>query len=168
MQDQPEYLTENHIRIFDAAHRELQPSQIDWYSDDAVHYTFREDPGDFNSLGAIRINFPSAIRRLHARHAAEEFVRRRFSFPFVRLRAGPERAGPGRVAAHRDQGVVARAHRPGASSPATKDAKLTKPVPLHWVYVTAWSASDGVVQFREDIYGRDGLGAPAIPATTKL
>jgi murein L,D-transpeptidase YcbB/YkuD len=41
-------------------------------------------------------------------------------------------------------------------------------VPLHWVYVTAWSASDGVVQFREDIYSRDGLGAPAIPATTKL
>jgi murein L,D-transpeptidase YcbB/YkuD len=49
-----------------------------------------------------------------------------------------------------------------------KDAKLAKPVPLHWVYVTAWSASDGVVQFREDIYSRDGLGAPAIPATTKL
>jgi murein L,D-transpeptidase YcbB/YkuD len=49
-----------------------------------------------------------------------------------------------------------------------KDAQLTKPVPLHWVYVTAWSASDGVVQFREDIYSRDGLGGPAIPATTKL
>ena len=27
---------------------------------------------------------------------------------------------------------------------------------------------DGAVQFREDIYGRDGLGAPAIPAATKL
>ena len=26
-----------------------------------------------------------------------------------------------------------------------KDAHLAKPVPLHWVYVTAWSASDGVV-----------------------
>jgi murein L,D-transpeptidase YcbB/YkuD len=48
------------------------------------------------------------------------------------------------------------------------NANLTKPVPLHWVYVTAWSASDGVVQFREDIYGRDGLGAPAIAAATKL
>jgi murein L,D-transpeptidase YcbB/YkuD len=39
---------------------------------------------------------------------------------------------------------------------------------LHWVYVTGWSASDGIVQFRDDIYSRDGLGAPAIPATTKL
>ncbi|MGB7036536.1 MAG: murein L,D-transpeptidase, partial [Xanthobacteraceae bacterium] len=48
------------------------------------------------------------------------------------------------------------------------NANLTKPVPLHWVYVTAWSASDGIAQFREDIYGRDGLGAPAIPPTVKL
>jgi uncharacterized protein (DUF433 family) len=39
-------------------------------------------------------------------------------------------------------------------------------VPLHRVYVTAWSASDGIVQFREDIYSRDGLGAPAIRQPT--
>jgi murein L,D-transpeptidase YcbB/YkuD len=49
-----------------------------------------------------------------------------------------------------------------------KTARVAKPVPLHWVYVTAWSGADGVVQFREDIYGHDGLGRPAIPAATKL
>jgi murein L,D-transpeptidase YcbB/YkuD len=38
-----------------------------------------------------------------------------------------------------------------------KDARLTRPVPLYWVYVTAWATSDGLVQFREDIYGRDGI-----------
>ena len=42
-----------------------------------------------------------------------------------------------------------------------KDAKLKAPVPLHWIYVTAWATADGVVQFREDIYNRDGLSAPA-------
>jgi murein L,D-transpeptidase YcbB/YkuD len=40
-----------------------------------------------------------------------------------------------------------------------KDAKVAKPVPLHWVYVTAWATPDGVVQFRDDIYNRDGFGA---------
>ena len=40
-----------------------------------------------------------------------------------------------------------------------KDAKVAKPVPLHWVYVTAWATPDGVVQFRDDIYNKDGLGA---------
>ena len=59
MQDKPDYLTDNHIRIFDPSHKEVQPSEINWYSEDAVHYTFREDPGDHNSLGRIRINFPS-------------------------------------------------------------------------------------------------------------
>jgi L,D-transpeptidase YcbB len=50
-----------------------------------------------------------------------------------------------------------------------ENARLAKPVPLHWVYVTGWSASDGVVQFREDIYNRDGLGDSTIPPeVTKL
>jgi murein L,D-transpeptidase YcbB/YkuD len=35
---------------------------------------------------------------------------------------------------------------------------LKTPVPLYWVYVTAWATPDGVAQFRDDIYNRDGLG----------
>ena len=43
-----------------------------------------------------------------------------------------------------------------------KTARLANPVPLHWVYVTGWATADGIVQFREDIYGRDYvLGAQA-------
>src|SRR6516162_7930703 len=44
MQDQPDYLTKNRIRILDSAHRELQPSQINWYSEDATNYTFSKIP----------------------------------------------------------------------------------------------------------------------------
>ena len=43
-----------------------------------------------------------------------------------------------------------------------QDVTLATPVNVYWVYVTAWATPDGVVQFREDIYGRDGLpGAQA-------
>jgi len=41
------------------------------------------------------------------------------------------------------------------------DVKLRKPVPLYFVYVTAWATQDGVVQFRRDVYQKDGLGPGA-------
>jgi L,D-transpeptidase YcbB len=37
------------------------------------------------------------------------------------------------------------------------DVKVVNPVELHWTYITAWSTTDGVVQFRDDIYNLDGL-----------
>jgi len=36
------------------------------------------------------------------------------------------------------------------------DVKLASPVPIYWNYITAWSTKSGVVQFRDDIYSRDG------------
>jgi hypothetical protein len=39
--------------------------------------------------------------------------------------------------------------------------KLEPPVPVYWVYITAWATPDGIVQFRDDIYQRDGLGSVA-------
>ena len=168
MQDQPDYLTQNHIRILDSAHRELQPSQINWYSDDATNYTFKQDPGSLNSLGSIRINFPSA----YGVYMHDTPLKNLFGDDFRFHSSGCVRVQNVRqlVAWLLDEtkgwspADIERVIKSGEQ----KTARLAKPVPLHWVYVTAWSASDGVVQFREDIYGRDGLGAPAIPATTKL
>jgi murein L,D-transpeptidase YcbB/YkuD len=168
MQDTPDYLTQNHIRIYDPNHKEVQPSQINWYSEDAVHYTFREDPGDANSLGRIRINFPSAFGvYMHDTPLKNLFGEdfRYDSSGCVRVQNVRQLVGwlldgnKGWSSDHIDEAI---------KSGEQVNANLTKPVPLHWVYVTAWSASDGIVQFREDIYSRDGLGAAAIPATTKL
>ena len=38
----------------------------------------------------------------------------------------------------------------------SKTVKLKNPVPVHFVYVTAWTNAGGTVQFRNDLYGRDG------------
>jgi murein L,D-transpeptidase YcbB/YkuD len=168
MQDQPDYLTKNRIRILDAAHRELQPSQINWYSEDATNYTFKQDPGSQNSLGSIRINFPSA----YGVYMHDTPLKNLFGDDF-RFHS----SGCVRVQNVRQLVVWLLDETKGWSGPdierviksgEQKTARLAKPVPLHWVYVTAWSGADGVVQFREDIYGHDGLGRPAIPAATKL
>jgi L,D-transpeptidase YcbB len=38
---------------------------------------------------------------------------------------------------------------------------LKRPVPLYFVYITAWATEDGVVNFRRDLYQKDGVGAVA-------
>jgi murein L,D-transpeptidase YcbB/YkuD len=168
MQDQPDYLTQNHIRILDARHNELQPSQINWYSEEATNYTFKEDPGSLNSLGSIRINFPSP----YGVYMHDTPLKNLFGDDFRFHSSGCVRVQNVRQLVgwllDETHGWSPEEIDRVIKSGEQKNAQLSKSVPLHWVYVTAWSASDSVVQFREDIYSRDGLGAPAIPATTKL
>ena len=59
MRKEPSYLTENKIRIIGPS-GEIAPERVNWNSDEATRYTFRQDPGgEFNSLGFVRINIPS-------------------------------------------------------------------------------------------------------------
>jgi len=46
------------------------------------------------------------------------------------------------------------------SSGERVDVKILPQVPVYWVYVTAWGGPDGVTQFRDDIYQKDGVAAP--------
>jgi L,D-transpeptidase YcbB len=167
MQDQPDYLSSNHIRIFDAAHRELEPSQINWYSEDATHYSFKQDPGSFNSLGSIRINFPSQ----YGVYMHDTPLKNLFGDDFRFHSSGCVRVQNVRqLVAWLLEGNkgwslddIDRVIKSGDQ----KNVELKKPVPLHWVYITGWATEDGVVQFREDIYGKDGVsGAQA--ATSNL
>src|SRR5690606_29752766 len=47
MQKQPTYLEEQRIRVYDQRGNEIRPEQINWHSDEATNYMFRQDPGDF-------------------------------------------------------------------------------------------------------------------------
>jgi murein L,D-transpeptidase YcbB/YkuD len=164
MQDQPDYLTQNHIRILDSRQKELQPSQINWYSEDATNYTFKQDPGSHNSLGSIRINFPSAF----GVYMHDTPLKNLFGDDFRFHSSGCVRVQNVRqLVAWVLDGMhgwsledIDRVIKSGDR----KDVQVAKPVPLHWVYITGWATADGVVQFREDIYGKDGL--PGTQAAT--
>jgi len=166
MQDQPDYLTSNHIRIFDARHKELEPSQINWYSEDATHYSFKQDPGSYNSLGSIRINFPSP----YGVYMHDTPLKNLFGEDFRFHSSGCMRVQNVRqLVAWLLQDMrgwsledIDRVIKSGEQ----KNAQLTRPVSLHWVYITGWATPDDVVQFREDIYGKDG--PPGAQTTTKL
>ncbi|HSY56455.1 MAG TPA: L,D-transpeptidase family protein [Bradyrhizobium sp.] len=157
MQAEPDYLTRNHIRIYDGKNNELPPSQIDWYSAEAVNYKFKQDFGDFNSLGSMKINFPSPDGVYMHDTPSKNLFGEDFRFAS---------SGCMRVQNVRELVYWILAETPGWSKPEIdevinsgerKDAKVAKPLPLYWVYVTAWATPDGVVQFRDDIYNRDGV-----------
>ncbi|HUG63356.1 MAG TPA: L,D-transpeptidase family protein, partial [Methylomirabilota bacterium] len=59
MQTDPGYLDRQKIRIYDQSGQELDWRMIDWNSDEAAKYLFRQDPGELNSMGSVKINFPS-------------------------------------------------------------------------------------------------------------
>ncbi len=162
MQAEPDYLDRNHIRIFDAKSIEVPPSQLDWYSAEAVNYKFKQDPGNFNSLGSIRINFPS----VHGVYMHDTPSKNLFGEDFRFASSGCMR-----VQNVRELVYWVLAETSGWSkaeidevirSGERKDAKVAKPLALYWVYVTAWATPDGVVQFRDDIYNRDGIGAQPV------
>jgi len=159
MQAEPDYLTKNHIRIYDAKNNEQPPSQIDWYSTEAVNYKFKQDAGNFNSLGSIRINFPSP----HGVYMHDTPAKNLFGEDFRFASSGCMRVQNVRELVYwilQDTPGWSRAEIDEViQSGERKDAKVAKPVPLYWVYVTAWATPDGVVQFRDDIYNRDGFGA---------
>ncbi len=157
MQAEPDYLTKNRIRIFDQRGNELSPAHINWYSEEATNYMFKQDPGDFNSLGAVRINFPNT----HQVYMHDTPLKNLFGEDF-RFHS----SGCVRIQNVRELVNWLLAETPGwgrsdieqvIKSGERKDARIAKPVPLLWVYVTAWATPDGIVQFRDDIYNRDGL-----------
>jgi murein L,D-transpeptidase YcbB/YkuD len=159
MQADPNYLRDNHIRVYDKEGVELQPEQINWRSLDAMNYKFRQDiGGDFNSLGVVRIDIANPYGvYMHDTPAKGVFGDdfRFVSSGCIRLQNVRDyvafllRETPGWDRDHIDE-VIASGER--------VDVKITPAVPVYWVYVTAWATPDGIIQFRDDIYQRDGLG----------
>jgi L,D-transpeptidase YcbB len=169
MQADPNYLHDNHIRVYNKENQELQPEQINWNSLEALNYRFRQDTGgDFNSLGVVRIDIANPYGvYMHDTPAKGIFGDdyRFVSSGCIRLQnvrdyvAWLLKETPGWDRDHIDEAI---------RSGERIDVKLNPTVPVYWVYVTAWGAPDGITQFREDIYQKDGFGAaPAAQAAAQ-
>lgn len=162
MREDPDYLSRYSIRIYDGRMREIDPRSVDWYSDEAVRYLLRQDPGEQNALGNIRINF-------HNKHA-------------VYLHDTPQQAlfdenlrfhSSGCVRVENVRDFVTWLLTPNGdwtrqrvdetiSSGERIDASLALHAPIYMVYVTAWAGKDGITQFRPDVYAWDAAGRMAI------
>ncbi len=164
MQKDPNYLTENKIRIINKAGQEIPPAQVNWNSMEATNYMFRQDPGgDVNSLGFVRIN----IANPHGVYMHDTPAKGIFGDDYRFVSSGCVRvqnvrdfvawllkgSGDGNWNRDRIDEVIRSGQR--------VDARINTPVNVYWVYVTAWADRD-VVHFREDIYRRDGFPGGAV------
>lgn len=168
MQKDPNYLEKNKIRIFDGSNNELSPQFINWKTEEAVNFRFRQDPSNLNSLGNVRIGMPNT-EAVYMHDTPEKS-----------LFGGDARfhsSGCARVQNVRELVTWILSENPEwprsridqvIRSDERIDAKLLRPVPVYWVYITAWAEGDGMVHFRDDIYKRDEehlAGNFASPAT---
>ncbi len=156
---EPDYLEKEHIRAVSKtfAGPELDVSQINWQTADPELVKFRQDPGPWNALGLVRIDMPNEhIVYMHDTPLKPLFEQRyrAFSAGCVRVQnvmdlvAWIARYEPGFGHSGAVGDIISRGE--------ATDVELTRPVPVYFTYVTAWAERDGTVQFRPDIYGRDG------------
>jgi murein L,D-transpeptidase YcbB/YkuD len=162
MRKDPTYLTRNKILVFDGNSNEIPPETIDWSTEEAVKYRFRQEPGRINAMGSVKINFPNP----HAVYMHDTPQKGLFN-KFLRF----DSSGCVRVKNVRDllvwlakdtpEGTRSNIESIIASGERT-DVRLASPVPVYFTYISAWSTDNGVVQFRDDIYKRDGVDELAL------
>lgn len=163
MRKSPDYLTSKHIRIYDSAGVEVPPTSIDWSTDQATKgYMFRQDPGDFNSLGSVRISFHNDEQvYMHDTPQKDIFGREQRFDSSGCIRVQNIRQVIGWLL--RDTPEFPRERIDAIFKSGEQVNVNPKPeMPLYLQYVSAWAMADGVTHFRDDIYNMDGIGQLAL------
>jgi L,D-transpeptidase YcbB len=138
----------------------IDPMSIDWGSDQPLHYFYVQNAGPDNPLGYVKINFSSPHHVYMHDTPGQSIFNQSFR---------AESSGCVRVQnVHQlvawlleDNGWTVQEVLRMKQTGERLNIRLKKRVPLFWTYVTAWGTPDGTVQFRRDIYRRDGVEAVA-------
>jgi len=164
MQKDPTYLTRNNIRLIDGQGSEVSPESVDWHAPKAPNLMFRQDPGKINAMSSTKINFHNPNNEYMHDTPQQGLFNKLMRF---------ESSGCMRVQNVRDLVTWLLRDTPGwsrqeiervISTRQNNPIKLAQEVPVYIVYITAWSAKDRVVQFRDDIYQKDGDAQLALQA----
>ncbi|QPC87370.1 L,D-transpeptidase family protein [Mesorhizobium sp. NBSH29] len=156
MRKDPTYLERNSIRIL-GPNGEIDPSTIDWQTEDAAKFRLRQDPGAGNAMASVKINFPSPDGVYMHDTPQQSLFSKLMRF---------DSSGCVRVQNVRDLVTWILRDTPGwdrqsfeqaIKSGESKPVPVTNPVPVYFTYISSWSTGDRVVHFRDDIYGRDGV-----------
>jgi peptidoglycan hydrolase-like protein with peptidoglycan-binding domain len=161
MRADPSFLESHGFTVYDGNGMEVDPSSIDWHEVGPGNFPYRlvQAPGPENALGPVKLDFPNKDSvYLHGTNQKQLFARqdRYFSSGCMRMQQPIDMAAflladdPEYPRARIDQIV---------ESGKTVLVPLKTPMPVHVVYMTAWTDEDGVLQFRKDMYKYDRYAA---------
>jgi murein L,D-transpeptidase YcbB/YkuD len=160
MQENPNYLTEQNIFIYDGKGAKVDPQSINWanITDAEVNYMYRQEPGAANSMGHCKINFYNPYDcYLHDTPSKTLFGEnaRFHSSGCVRVDNVNQLVNW----LLRDNGDWDQ-NRVDTTFDALQrlDVQVNAKVPLHTTYITAWANRKGTVSFRDDVYKFDEQG----------
>lgn len=153
IQQNPDYLAANRIRVLDRQGNVLDPSTVDWYN--ARGLTLRQDAGPENSLGQVVIRFPNDYAiYLHDTPHRELFAKsvRATSSGCIRVENPLQLVellfnDPVRWNSEGIQKQLANGK--------TQNIMLPVKVPVLLAYWTVDLSNEGRVSFKPDVYGYD-------------
>lgn len=147
------YLSQRNYEVL-AGGRVVDPSSVDWSNVNLNKLRIRQRPGGGNALGQIKFMFPNRHAvYLHDTPSKSLFSRssRAFSHGCVRVQDPFDFAD----ALLQMDGEWTAARLKSMIGGQEKRADLTRPVPVHLAYFTAFVDENGKLQRRPDIYGHN-------------
>jgi len=169
IKNDPGAVAAQNMKLFSVAtNAVVDPASVDFSSmtgrEFNQQYRLRQEPGPQNALGRVKFMYPNRHNvYLHDTPSRELFSRssRGFSSGCIRI------DNPLDLAEYllRDNPAWQRERIDRVATGTTETSiRLSRVLPVHMLYWTAWADQDGTIQFRDDIYKRDARVAAALSA----
>lgn len=148
-----------HLKIVDSKGRVVDRGAINFGKYTAANFPFamRQPPSDGNALGLVKFMFPNPYNiYLHDTPSKSLFERETRAFSHGCIRLGQPFDFAYALLARQSDDPKATFHQV-LDRGAEAAVRLEQPVPVHIVYFTAFPGAKGKMNYRRDVYGRDGL-----------
>ena len=155
MRKDPSYLSRMHMDVLGANDAPIDPNAVDWSGAHTPNFTVRQQSGTWNALGAVKIDMPNS----YSVYMHDTNQRNLFNDDYRFDSHGCSRVDNVRDLAAwllKDQPQWNRAAIDAMIATGQRhDVRVTKKIPVAWIYLTAWMTKDQTVHFRNDIYAQD-------------
>ena len=167
MRKDPNYAARMNMKLLDAQGNEIDARSIDWNSERTPNFTIRQDSGDSNALGNVRIDMPNP----YSVYMHDTNHRNLFSADYRFQSSGCTRVQDVRDLAAwilKDNAGWSRKEIDAEIATQKRTTvRLAHGIPVAWIYLTGWASPDGTINFRNDVYGLDNAAKPFVASVER-